>query len=51
MRKRLKQKLRSCKMCKAYKMGWENRWKPRELFALKEAEREIRLASQRPVSE
>ena len=51
MRKRLKTKLRSCKMCKPYKMGWENRWKTKEFFALKEAERQILSASRMPVSD
>ena len=44
MRKRLKRKRRSCGLCKPYKMGGENRWKPKELARLKQAESEIRLA-------
>ncbi len=31
-------------MCKAYKMGWENRWKPKEFEKLLRAEREVRAA-------
>ena len=38
-------------MCKPHKMGWENRWKTKELFALKEAERQIFSAVRRPVFE
>ncbi|MGD0226385.1 MAG: hypothetical protein ABSF71_28990 [Terriglobia bacterium] len=37
MRKRL-----SCALCNPYKMGGGNRWKPKELARLKEAESEIR---------
>jgi hypothetical protein len=47
MRKRLKQKLRSCAMCKPHKMGHALRWKPRELVRLQEAERTLRLATYR----
>jgi hypothetical protein len=42
MRKRLKKKLRSCQMCKPWKMGHENRWKVSELGKLEDAEKEIR---------
>jgi hypothetical protein len=45
MRKQLKVKKRSCAMCKPYKVGWENRWKPKALAELKRAEAEIRQAS------
>ena len=45
MRKRLKRKKHSCAMCKAYKMGGENRWKPKEFEKLVRAEKEIRHAS------
>ena len=45
MRKRLKRKRRSCALCKPYKMGGENRWKPKELEVLKRAESEIRQAA------
>jgi hypothetical protein len=44
MRKRLKRKRHSCALCKPYKMGGENRWKPKELAVLKRAEWEIRQA-------
>ena len=40
MRKRYKNKLRSCKMCKPFKMGWDNRWKPKEFQKLKDFEKE-----------
>jgi hypothetical protein len=43
MRKRLKRKRRSCRLCKPHKMGMSNRWTPKELSVLKETEREIRL--------
>ncbi len=29
-------------MCKPYKVGWENRWKPAEAVRLRADEREIR---------
>jgi hypothetical protein len=45
MRKRLKRKKHSCAMCKSYKMGGENRWKPKEFEKLVRAEKEIRHAS------
>ena len=45
MRKRLKRKKRSCALCKPHKMGGENRWKPKELARLKEAESEVRRAA------
>ena len=38
-------------MCKPHKMGWEKRWKTKEIFALKEAEREILSVVHRPSSE
>jgi hypothetical protein len=44
MRKRLKRKRRSCALCKPYKMGGENRWKPKEFARLKQTESEIRQA-------
>ena len=39
MRKRLKLKARSCKMCKPHKMHLAVRWKPKDLQALKALER------------
>ena len=39
MRKRLKVKKHSCKLCKPFKMGFSNRWKPREEAALREWEK------------
>ena len=42
MRKRLKRKKRSWALCKPHKMGWDNRWKPREAARLREFEREWR---------
>jgi len=41
MRKRLKNKRRSCGLCKPYKRGMDIRWKPRQLFLLKISEEEI----------
>ena len=41
MRKQLKQKKRSCPMCKPHKAGWENRWSTkdqRKFLAAKEQE-------------
>lgn len=45
MRKRLKKKLRSCALCKPHKMGWDNRWKPKDAALLEEAEKEIAEAN------
>jgi len=42
MRKRLKRKKRSCPMCKPHKMGWENRWKPKDEFKIKLMDKEIK---------
>ena len=42
MRKNLRNKRRVCKMCKPHKMGWANRWKPKELSKRKEMEEAIR---------
>ncbi len=47
MRKRQKNKKRSCKMCKAHKMGWDNRWKAKDEARLKRDERAIRDATKR----
>jgi hypothetical protein len=47
MRKRLKRKRRSCALCKPYKMGGENCWKPKEFARLKRAEAEIRQAARK----
>ena len=44
MRKQYKKKLKSCALCKPHKMGWANRWKPKEQFLQKQAEKEIKLA-------
>ena len=41
MRKRLKNKRRSSKLCKLHKMGVDNRWNHREFERLKIAEKEI----------
>lgn len=40
MRKRTKRKKKSCAMCKRHKMGWDNRWKPKQFLLLREFERE-----------
>lgn len=47
MRKRLKQKKKSCTMCKPHKMHWSNRWNTKEEFKLKLAEKEIKEALKR----
>lgn len=44
MRKRLKKKLRSCALCKPHKMGWDNRWKPKDAALLGDAEKEMEIA-------
>lgn len=41
MRKRMKKKARSCRMCKPHKMGLENRWNQKERVRLTESEKEI----------
>ena len=41
MRKQYKVKAASCPMCKGHKMGYENRWKPKERELMKLAEEEI----------
>lgn len=38
MRKRYKNKKRSCGLCKPFKRNIEKRWKPKELAMLKEFE-------------
>jgi len=47
MRKALKRKLRSCALCKPHKMGGAQRWKNRDLQALREAEKTARRATYR----
>jgi hypothetical protein len=44
MRKRLKKKSRVCCLCKPHKMAKCNRWKPKELSALKDSEKVCREA-------
>jgi hypothetical protein len=44
MRKRLKRKRHSCRLCKSHKMGMDNRWKAKDLALLKLAEKEVRVA-------
>ena len=41
MRKQLKNKRRSCAMCKPHKRAWENRWKPKERALSRAHAREI----------
>ncbi|MFP5507395.1 MAG: hypothetical protein ACLGH6_14455 [Gammaproteobacteria bacterium] len=41
MRKRYKNKRRSCALCKPHKRGRDLRWRPRELADLERAEREL----------
>lgn len=45
MRKQLKNKRRSCALCKPHKRAWENRWTPRERSLQIQARREIAQAS------
>lgn len=46
MRKRKKVKKKSCPLCKPHKMGWDNRWEPKDeqelkLFEKKEYKEDI----------
>lgn len=41
MRKRMKMKRHSCRLCKPHKMGGECRWNMKELDRLKRSESEI----------
>lgn len=41
MRKQYKVKKRSCTLCKPHKMGWDNRWKVKDLSDLIESQKEI----------
>lgn len=41
MRKRYKNKKRSCALCKPNKVGWSSRWKLKEEQKLKEFEKEV----------
>jgi hypothetical protein len=45
MRKRLKKKLRSCKLCKPHKMHAANRWKLRDFDRLRRDEKECQEAT------
>lgn len=47
MRKRQKEKKHSCKMCKPHKMGWSNRWTPKESERLQRDEKSMRQAVRR----
>ena len=42
MRKRLKDKIRSCAMCKPHKKKWANRWKLKDFDLIVRSEREIK---------
>ena len=42
MRKRYKDKLKSCALCKPHKRGWALRWRPREFAVLMRMECEVR---------
>jgi hypothetical protein len=44
MRKRYKQKRRSCSLCKPHKRGWDNRWTVKDRLLIERAEKEIRAA-------
>ncbi|MDP2967336.1 MAG: hypothetical protein Q8N87_02930 [bacterium] len=39
MRKRFKNKKRSCALCKPHKMGWVSRWKAKEFTEIQELEK------------
>jgi hypothetical protein len=43
MRKRFKLKKRSCALCKPFKMGWQKRFKDKDLQSLKEFEKEYKM--------
>jgi hypothetical protein len=47
MRKRLKNKLKSCALCKPHKRKWANRWKQKDLQDLEKWEKEERELAQR----
>lgn len=40
MRKQLKHKKRACGLCKPFKRGWQNRWKPKEKDELKKFQKD-----------
>ena len=42
MRKRYKNKLKSCALCKPHKRGWALRWRSKELAVLVATETELR---------
>ncbi len=42
MRKRMKDKRRSCALCKPHKRKWGHRWKVRDLDFIVRSEREIK---------
>lgn len=44
MRKRYKNKLKSCPLCKPHKRGFAVRWRPKEFANIARAEREMRAA-------
>ena len=44
MRKRYKNKLKSCALCKPHKRGWAPRWRGKELALMSAAETELRNA-------
>lgn len=44
MRKRYKNKLKSCALCKPHKRGFAVRWRPKELAEIARAERAAREA-------
>ena len=42
MRKKYKEKKRSCALCKPHKMKWVKRWKKKELDIIERSEKEIK---------
>lgn len=51
MRKRYKNKDRSCALCKPHKRGWALRWRCGELAVLVDAEREQRNVVRRTIGD
>ena len=46
MRKRLKNKVRACALCKPHKRKWANRWKPKDLDVIARSEKKIQSQEQ-----
>jgi len=48
MRKQLKNKRRSCGLCKPHKRGCDNRWKPKVRGLMSELDKEVRFEAASP---